>query len=226
MGYTYGKVDPALDYASIGMSQSKSQLLSIGDIAQAEARQEQLWRSLAASLAKDILPGEEVIRAHGLTQAEYNRISQHPVFRAILVDEMKLWASAENTPERIRLKYLSMVEQSAPEFFAAMVNEKESLADRTRVLQTIMKGAGIGQETMDAAKIAAANGNRVSITINMGDVTATYDKDLPPRVIDNNVNREATTIEHVPYMPPDDIDDEAQPSETDGDDLVRAILDN
>ena len=202
------------------MSQTKSQQLSIAEITQAEARQEQLWRSLAASLAKDILPGDEVIKAHGLTKAEFDRIAEHPVFRAILIDEMKLWASAENTPERIRLKYLSMIEQSAPEFFAAMVDSKESLADRTRVLQTIMKGAGIGQDTMDAAKIAAANGNRVTITINMGDTTARFDKNLPPRVIDNNVNRDLSEpVKVLPYSEPDE---EAEPQGEDQ--IVEEIL--
>ncbi len=198
------------------MAETKSQLVNIGEIARREAQQEQLWRSLATSLAKDILPGEEVIKAHGLTREEYDKIAEHPVFRAILIEEMKLWTSADNTPERIRLKYLTMIEQSAPEFFEAMVSEKHSLADRTRVLQTIMKGAGIGQDTMDAAKVAAQNGNRVSITINMGDTVAEFSKDLPPRVIDNNINREPKVIEVLPYSPPEDEDE--------GEEVVQAIL--
>lgn len=201
------------------MVKTQSQPLSIGQITKAEAQQEQLWRSLAASLAKDILPGEEVVKAHGLTNEEYQRIASHPVFQAILLEEMKVWVSADNTPERIRLKYLSMIEQSAPEFFAAMVDDKYSLADRTRVLQTIMKGAGIGQDNMEAAKVAASQGNRVSIVINMGDQTSTFEKDLPPRVIDNNINRNAPVIEALPYSLPEEDD-----TQDEGEDVVRAIL--
>lgn len=178
------------------MSQPQSQQSKMVDLARANAEREQLWRSLAVNIAKDIVSLDDILAAHGITHSEYYQLQENVVFKAMLMAEMQAWVAAENASERIKLKYLSMVEQSAPEFFAAMVDPKESLGDRTKLLQTIMKGAGIGQDAMDAAKAGAAGGARVSISITMGSNNVNYDKKLPPRVIDNNVNREVPAIDY------------------------------
>ena len=117
---------------------------------------------------------------------EFETIKTHYVFNAMVVEQMGIWAAAENTPERIKLKYQAMLEASATDFFQAMVNPNVPVRDRTELLKTVMRGANVGNDTQ-AALAAAGNGNRVSITINLGDSRISIAKDVTHMGNDDSV---------------------------------------
>jgi hypothetical protein len=139
-----------------------------------------------------MLPLEDVVTAHGMTMDDWHKLQDVAWFKALLINEITAWQSAESTPERVKLKFQYMVEQSQSEFFNALVDSKANLGDRVKLLQQVMKGAGIG----DAADASApGSGQRVSITINMGDDVRTFEKTVTPRVIDSTINREQLPFE-------------------------------
>jgi hypothetical protein len=204
------------------MTTSTSQVQSKGQEVLAHGLEldskEQLYRSLASQIAKDMLPVEDVVKAHGMTMHEFGLLRQTPWFNAVLINEMTAWQAAESTPERIKLKFQAMVEQSAPEFFKELINPKANLGDRVKLLKEVMRGGGIG-DTVDAT--VAGGGQRVSITINMGDDVRTFDKSVTPRVIDSSVNRTQIEFEDVPSPA---IEDDEPELDEDDEDMVNRML--
>ncbi len=138
---------------------------------------------LARELAMDMRPVEDILVTHEVTQDQWELISNHPVFKEYLRGAVEEWQSATNTPERVKLKSLSFVEEALPEFFARAHDPKEPLTAKIEVLKTIAKFAGVGG-TVDGA-IA---GERMVVNINLGaDHQFRIERDITPQVIDGDM---------------------------------------
>ncbi len=168
-------------------------------------RVEALYRSLAQEIAKDIVEVDDILRAHGITKAQFETIQINPTFQAMLLSEMQVWSSAKNAPERIKQKMLGIIEASAGDFFQHLVGPG-TLKDKTALLAVVMKAAGVG--VSDNAANNNGGGNQVHIHIDMGGAPMTKDVTLSGIGIDNSVNREATDIDYTSMVPDDEENDD------------------
>lgn len=132
---------------------------------------------LARELAMDIRPIQDVLKSHGMTEAEWETVSASPRFRQYLGNFVEEWQAAGNTPERVKLKSLAFVEESLVEFYARAHDPNEPLSAKTEVLKTVARFAGVG-----AAADSAITGEKFSVTINLGsDQTVKIERDVTPR---------------------------------------------
>jgi hypothetical protein len=118
---------------------------------------------LAREIAMDMRPIEEVLVSQGVSEQEWERISQNATFQSYLSRLVLEWNSAVNTAERVRLKSLAFVEESLPEFYARAHDPKETLNAKVEVLKTVARFAGVG-----IAADTGVTGERLSVTINLG----------------------------------------------------------
>lgn len=111
----------------------------------------------------DIHDLDKILETHEVPRDEWETIKDQPVFRNYLRGAIEEWNSAQNTAERVRVKSLAFVEEALPEFFARAHDPKEALANKTEVLKTIAKFAGLDKGVSEAQV-----GERLSVTINLG----------------------------------------------------------
>ncbi len=135
-----------------------------------------LYLKLAREIAMDLRPLENVLETHALTAGEFTKITEIPRFQGYLWQAVEEWTSAINAQERVKLKSMSMVEESLPEFYARLHDPKESLMHKTELLKTISRFAGLGGP-VDAAGV----GEKFVVTINMGaDQKFRIERDVTP----------------------------------------------
>ena len=120
-------------------------------------------RSIARHIAMDFHTLEEILLTHGVTPDWFEPASRSASFQAALAEEIENWRSAPNAGERVRMKYLTITEEVAPEMYAALIDPKTPLSQRAELLKVVTKLAGLDKQ------VGADNGaGRVKITINMG----------------------------------------------------------
>lgn len=137
---------------------------------------------LAREIAMDIHPIEDILKAHQVSDDEWQEISKSQNFQNYLHQFVQEWQSAANTAERVKLKSMAMVEESLPEFYARMHDRDESLNAKTEVLKTISRFAGMGGN-VDTGVV----GEKFSVTINLGaDQQLRFERDVTPQVIEGD----------------------------------------
>ena len=125
-----------------------------------------LIRHLARNIAIDIQPIETILANAGIDAEKFETLRATALFQNMLSEEAQNWSSAPNVGERVRLKYLTIVEEAAPDMFHSLVDAKNPLSHRSDLLKTMAKLAGLGESKTNAAGSDA--GGRIKITINMG----------------------------------------------------------
>lgn len=137
---------------------------------------------LAREIAMGIRPLQKILDDAGIDQLEWAVIKDNKAFINRLTSECLAWEGVSNTPERVKVKSQSMIEEYLPELYARMNDKSEKLSDKIAAATMVKDLAGMG------SKVDIKNGNpgdRVSITINLGaDAKLTYERELPTKVID------------------------------------------
>lgn len=137
---------------------------------------------LSREIAKDIQPIENIIERFGITPELWSDISKLPRFISFLQSETEAWNAAANTPERVKAKSLSFVEEILPELYERAHDPREPLSAKVELVKTIGRFAGVGNDKLDVG----AGGERLSVTINLGaDNQIRFEKDVTPQVIDH-----------------------------------------
>lgn len=137
---------------------------------------------LAREIAMDIQSIEDILKNQQVSAEQWEEIQHNQRFKSYLASAVEAWQSATNTPERVKLKSLSFVEEALPEFFARAHDPKETLAAKTEVLKTIAKFAGVGGSVEGAVA-----GERMVVTINLGaDNQLRIERDVTPQVIEGD----------------------------------------
>jgi hypothetical protein len=137
---------------------------------------------LAREIAMDIQSIEDILKNQQVSAEQWEEIQHNQRFKSYLASAVEEWQSATNTPERVKLKSLSFVEEALPEFFARAHDPKETLAAKTEVLKTIAKFAGVGGSVEGAVA-----GERMVVTINLGaDNQLRIERDVTPQVIEGD----------------------------------------
>lgn len=125
---------------------------------------EQTLRELAAGVAKDIEDLEDLLKRLGLAREDYDILAGTRTFKSMLDQAVAEWQGASNTLKRTRLKAAVSIEHGMPAMHAAMVNEKEPLASRVKVFETMARIAGLGTPEQQAQ----GPGQAFRLEINLG----------------------------------------------------------
>lgn len=137
---------------------------------------------LSREIAREIHPIETILERHGITAELWAEISNLPRFQNLLQSQIETWNSASNTPERVKIKSLSFIEEALPEFYERAHDPSEPLSSKVELFKTIGRFAGIG-----AGEGASGAGEKLSVTINLGaDNQLTFEKDITPQVIEGS----------------------------------------
>ncbi len=140
---------------------------------------EQLLLRLARDIAMDILPVEDILKAHGVTADLWAKISNTPRFIELLIDATRDWASASNTHERVKVKAATMIEEWLPELHERLHDQREALSAKTEAAKLLRDLAGMGKGVDTAIA-----GEKFNITINLGSDQMKIEKSIPTKVID------------------------------------------
>lgn len=144
-------------------------------------QEDSLYLSLARAIAMDLQELEDILKAHGVTHDEWDGIRDQARFQAFLKSAIDDWNKPMNTPERIRLKALAMVELGLETMWAAMHDTKEPLTARVELFKTVAKMGSVDVEKREAIE----SGEKFSVVINLGsDTLKVTAPALPARVID------------------------------------------
>lgn len=137
---------------------------------------------LSREIAKNIQPLETILELHGVDAELWDHVSKLPRFQALLQSQNELWNSASNTPERVKVKSLSFIEEVLPELYERAHDPREPLSSKVELVKTIGRFAGVG-----AAENGGNAGEKLSVTINLGaDSQLTFEKDITPQVIEGS----------------------------------------
>lgn len=120
--------------------------------------------SLARELAIDIVPLEIILDTHKIGRDTLETLLKLPFFQGLLEEQKRLWNSALSTSERAKLKSLAMYEETLPEMYLRLHDREEGLNGKVEIMKLLAKVGGLD------AKSDGTGAERVSITINMGEL--------------------------------------------------------
>jgi hypothetical protein len=121
---------------------------------------------LAREIAMETAELPDILARMGISNQQWSAIRALPRFQYLLGDLMSAWSSAQNTPERVKLKSAGMLEEALPEMYQRIHDGREPLAAKTELLKLIARLAGIGNERVEG-QIA----EKFVLSINIGDGT-------------------------------------------------------
>jgi hypothetical protein len=148
------------------------------------ALDQRMLTSIAAELAMDINTVDNILRNHGLTRVDLDRIVKMPNFQTLYQEALIAWGSTASAATRIKAKMESMVEQALPALFAEL--QKDGLSpSKVELVKTFMRGGGIGEK---AAGTGTGEGG-VSIVINMDS-----SRERKAVTIEGSLSREAEDV--------------------------------
>lgn len=142
-----------------------------------------LMRRLAREIAIDQREVADIVQRAGITEREFRKIAGSKDFQQMLQRELDDWHSAQNTPERVKIKAAAMIEEWLPEAFQQMHNGDAPLLHKTDLAKLVSRLGG-----MDKGEVAAGTaGERFSVTINLGsDQKLDFNKEVTSKVIEHN----------------------------------------
>lgn len=129
---------------------------------------------IARELGSNMRELDDVLATHEISHAQFDELQKNVRFQKLLRGFVEEWNKVSNTPERVKLKALSFVEEALPEYYARAHDAKEPLSAKVELLKTVAKLGGIGGEVN-----AALAGEKMTITINLGaDAQLQFDKTI------------------------------------------------
>ena len=146
---------------------------------EAKDEQERIMRLLTIELARGIREPEEILDSFNITAKEYEHLQQNRHFKRLLETAVKEWSVASNTPERVKLMSMALIEEALPSMFTELTNKDHPLSSRADLFGRIAKIGGLG----NAPPPPTNTGEMFSIQINLGtEKPIVIHQDLPPRV--------------------------------------------
>lgn len=137
---------------------------------------------LAREIAMDIHDLPDILKRLNITQDQWADIQRTKRFQGYLEDAVVTWQSALNGPERIKVKSLAAIEDWLATAYGYLHDDKLPLRDKTELAKLVSRLAGVGEKAPNELPV----GEKISITINMGDQTMHVDKAPPlPKIIEH-----------------------------------------
>jgi hypothetical protein len=126
---------------------------------------ERRMRIIAREIALDFHPIENILSTYKITEREWNGLQRNPRFATLLREAVEQWNSALSTKERVELKALGLIEANLETAQEMLVDKSEPASARVEMMKTIARIAKVGEKE----NMGDSAGQRVNITINMGD---------------------------------------------------------
>ena len=130
--------------------------------------------AIAREISMDIHPIPDIIKRHGLSKEQFENILLHPGFIKLLEDATVTWQEALNTGERIKVKSLAMMEEWLPTAYQMLHEKSHTLRDKVELAKLVARFGGMGEK----GAADTGTGERVTITINMGNEKREIDANL------------------------------------------------
>lgn len=134
------------------------------------------WRSVAREIAMDLFELPVILRNHGVDDDEWERMAASRGFQEMLREAIATWNSSLNARERIEARTLGMLECSLQEMYRAIHDPEFSHNAKVELFKALSKNVGIGVKDGSGA----GTGERVTISINMGEDRRVEVKDITP----------------------------------------------
>lgn len=126
---------------------------------------EQRLRALAIGMTQNIRAPADILKELGFTEDDWKELEKSRTFKKIMEATQAEWNDAGSTPRRVKLKAGTLIEQSLPDFYNAMVDAGQPLVARVRALEAMTKLAGLPE--IEAAE--RAPGAQFKLEIHLGD---------------------------------------------------------
>lgn len=126
-----------------------------------------LSATICAELAAGLLDSEGAREKYNITEEQWDRLRQNPVFRRMLKASLEVFAGDMNAGKRITVKSEVALEDSIQILYQIAHNPELNPANRIDAVKTMAQLAGRNQK--DAGQGAAGGGFNVAIHINTGD---------------------------------------------------------
>lgn len=123
------------------------------------------FAALAREVAMDILPLQQILELHRLTDAEWVRIAAHPKFIEMLTSMVRDWNAAANTGERVRVKAQTGLESQLEIYIRDIGDTDIPLNQRVEAGKFL---ARLGELDGRGELIGQTVGSGVTININTG----------------------------------------------------------
>ena len=149
-----------------------------------EITHEHKLRSLALEIAKGIKAPAEAMQEMGMEEIAWESLENSRAFKEMLNAASAEWNGANNTQKRVRLKAAVNVEQALPSFYVAMIDGREALASRVKVLEIMSK---IGNLGVPEPIVGANNGQYFKLEIHM-DGKSPIITEFGGAIFDNTLN--------------------------------------
>lgn len=157
--------------------------------------------TLAREIAMDLHPLDHILNTHGFSQEEFEKLKQSTYFGRLLSAEIGAWNGAINTAERVKLKSAAMVEDLLLTIHARLIDPKEDLMKVVKGVELSAKLAGLGQAEVKNND----NGDRITITIDLGADSKLSYAPQAPKVIEHESTFEEAVTEALVIDVPDPV---------------------
>ncbi len=119
---------------------------------------------IAAEVAMDLMPIEDIKRLYGFDDAAWDRLVANPKFDAQLQSSIIAWNSAKNAEQRIRFKAQASIEMSMLRLHSDIHDTNIALSSRMEAFKAMMKLAGMDKPE----PVNSGIGQGWSLVINLG----------------------------------------------------------
>jgi hypothetical protein len=140
--------------------------MSVPTVTKTHLSTEAKWRSVARDLAVNIQELDAILDENEVSTEEWARMEVSPTFKGMLRDAIELWNQPHNVKERVELRAQHVLEASMLQAADLIRDRNEPAVARVKMMEVLAKIGKIGGT--EAGGIGDP-GNRVSITINMGE---------------------------------------------------------
>lgn len=130
---------------------------------------------LAREVAMDIHPIRDVLKAHSVSEEQWQEIQNTSRFQHYLSEARAQWETALNTAERVKVKAMAILEEWLVELDARIHDPKENLTAKLEGGKLLAKLGGLGEKELNNAML----GERFKLVINIGNSTQTMEHKVP-----------------------------------------------
>lgn len=133
---------------------------------------------LAMDIAADLLPRQEIFKAHGLSDTQGDLLLENPVFQNMVAEARTEWLGSSNAKERIRTKARLALEELLPTHFAMAVDSDVAPSNRNDAVKLIKDLAGIAPTSREGTG-GDGGGGRFIVNINLDSTDNNITVDAP-----------------------------------------------
>jgi hypothetical protein len=154
------------------------------------ADNEVLASRIAREVARDLSPIDMIREKFGLSEDDYSRLINSPIFKQRLEEELAVWnaSDAMSIAERIKAKTGTMIEESLPEVFEWLHDKNQPIVGKVRALEWASRVSGIGETERLGPAGVMSGGSGVNFNIYIGGEKQSFEVAADqPKIVEGEV---------------------------------------